>query len=131
MKDSPADTELSETLLARERAFWDASSLGDGDYYRTNVTEGGVFVFPPPTGAIDRDACAAIVDGNETPWQSYEIDDARLVPLATGAAVITYRATAQPEGGNRFAMLVSSVYVRRDEKWLLAFHQQTFSHAEG
>jgi hypothetical protein len=120
-------TTLLETLVARERDFWDASSAGDGDFYRANVTEGGVFVFPPPTGAIDRDTCATIVDGNETPWQSYQIYEARLVPLAMGVAVITYRATAQPEGGNRFAMLVSSAYVRRDENWLLAFHQQTFA----
>ena len=120
-----ADAALDHQLVAIERQFWDASSNGDGDFYRRNATEDAVFVFPAPTGTIDRATCATIVDSNDTPWRWYEMADVRLVPICADATVMTYRATAQPEDSNPFSMLVSSAYVRRHDAWLLAFHQQT------
>ena len=40
-------------------------------------------------------------------------------------AILTYRARAVRGDTERYQALVSSVYVRRDGAWKLAFHQQT------
>ena len=124
-----ANTALRDSLLALEREFWDASSRGEGDFYRHNVTDDGVFVFPAPTGTIDRETCASVVDGNDAPWEWYRIEDVHLVELCAEAAVVSYRAEAKPDGSNPFSMLVGSAYARRAGRWLLAFHQQTILKA--
>jgi hypothetical protein len=46
--------------------------------------------------------------------------------VAQDAALLTYRATARwANASSRIAVLASSVYVRRDGRWKVAFHQQT------
>jgi hypothetical protein len=87
-------------------------------------------VFPGSTGSIDRDTCAAIVDGNDDPWLAYRFSGIRLVALCPDAAVITYRSRSEREGTEPLSMLVSSAYVRRGDRWLLAFHQQTIVDAQ-
>ena len=121
---------LEQILTDREREFWEAASDGDGDFYRANVVPTGVFVFPDPASAVDKDGCAAIIDGNQTPWAWYRMDDLRLIPLGDQVAVITYRGTAQPEGAEPFSMLMSSAYVADGDRWLMAFHQQTIVDAK-
>ena len=50
-----------------------------------------------------------------------------LVPLGDDAAVISYKAVAERSDDAPFKAWVSSTYVKRDGKWLLAFHQQTLA----
>ena len=94
------DQALSE-LLDLERLFWEKSSQGDGEFYRTRSTEDALYVFPGGTGVLTRDECAEIVDGNRTPWAWFEIDNPRFLTLANGLVLLTYTSRSRPEGGSR------------------------------
>jgi len=54
------------------------------------------------------------------------IDDFRVVELATGVALVTYRARAdsRKEKDEQYS-LRSSVWVQRDGEWKMIFHQGT------
>lgn len=75
--------------------------------------------------AIDREACATIVDGLTTPWSEYHLEDVRLIHR-DDFAILTYRALGHRQGSAPVRMRISSVYVPGDSGWLLLQHQQTF-----
>jgi hypothetical protein len=58
------------------------------------------------------------------PWSSYELADARVLPVGQDGAVVAYRATASRDGGE-YTALFASTYVRQAGRWRLAVHQQT------
>ena len=91
---------------------WEASSAGDGDFFRAKATSSAVFVLPEPFGTVDREGRAAVIDRNDTPWAWYQLEDMRLIAITGGAALISYRGSAQPLGGDPFGMLMSSIWLR-------------------
>lgn len=117
--------DLTEELLSLERGFWGAST--DPDYYEEHVAEEAVMVFPYGVGAMDKAQVLYTIRANEEGWDSYELDDVRVVPLSDDTAVITYRATAARGDSDPFEAFVSSTYVRANGDWLMTFHQQTLS----
>lgn len=114
-------------LLELERAFWEASSSGDGEFYRTRAAPDALYVFPGPTGVLTNEECAGVVDGNDTPWEWFRIADPRFLRIADAAWVLTYTSRAQHQGGRPFSMRVSTLYRRDEGEWKLAFHQQTMA----
>jgi hypothetical protein len=52
------------------------------------------------------------------------MDDARTLRLDDDTVAITYRFDGR-RGDETHVALLSSVYVSREGRWLLAFHQQT------
>jgi hypothetical protein len=101
---------------------------GPGEPYRRHLIDEAVVVVP---GAVlDRESCAAAMD--ESPgWDERDIGDVRFTKLTADSLTLTYRwRSRRAEQGYRAIM--SSVYVRRDDTWKLALHQQTPepSHAE-
>ena len=58
-------------------------------------------------------------------WADYRIDDPRLVTVGEGAYALVYTGTGSRDGGDDFVGIMTSVYVRRDGGWRLAFYQQT------
>jgi hypothetical protein len=111
-----------EDLVAVERKLWDAAG-GDDAGYAALLADGALHVFPG-VGVLDRDAVLRAVAA-ATPWESYTIDDPRLVDLGDGAAALVYRTRAQRAGASAYIAAMTSVYVRRDGSWFLAAHQQT------
>ncbi len=59
------------------------------------------------------------------PWSDYHLDEVRTRSLTGDVSVVTYRATAQRDGAQRYSALINSTYVRRADGWKLAVHQQT------
>lgn len=113
-----------QDLLALEHQGWDALCAGTGaDFYGDLMTDDGVMVLTPGF-VLDREGVIASLDGAE-PWQDYELTDARLVSLDADSAAVVYTATAQRGGVPPFRALMSSVYVRRQDRWRLALYQQT------
>ena len=110
-----------QDLLNLERQFW----KGDADFYRRNLTDRAVMVFPEPAGVLTRDKILETIASSRR-WADVRIDDARVVVLIRETALLTYKATARREGDEKdYVALVSSVYVKRDGAWKLAFHQHT------
>jgi hypothetical protein len=70
----------------------------------------------------DRSTVVASMQG--APWDSYELADEHIVELGGDAAVVGYRATAT-RAGEPYTALFNSTYVRGNDGWRLAVHQQT------
>lgn len=117
-------SEFLDHLLNIERRLW----TNDAVFYQDNLTEDCVLVFPE-TGVINREtAVDAIRKENEEGrrWAEVAFDEIRKLKLASDVALLTYRVSArwEHERSAIFA-LASSLYVKRDRAWKLAFHQQS------
>jgi hypothetical protein len=112
-------TDLMKQVLQMEEWFW----RGGADVYRRHLAGDALMVFGP-VGVMDRAAIVASVEASPR-WEDVAFDDARLVPLTDDTCVVTYTARARRAGEAAYAALVSSVYVRRDGAWQMAFHQHT------
>lgn len=115
--------DLQETLMALEKAFWQASAEGRGDliygYLAEQALTVGVF------GVLDRDTTAAIAN-DQPPFVFWRIDtEPRCLQLTPDCAVVLYQASAQRQGQAPFTALMSSTYLQQNSTWKLAFHHQT------
>jgi ketosteroid isomerase-like protein len=109
-----------EHLLALERAFWHAA--GDASAYADALADDAVHVLPG-LGIVDRDTALRGVAGAD-PWDDFAIEAPLVVELGRDAAALVYTATAR-RGDDRYRAAVTSVYLRADNRWQLALHQQT------
>jgi hypothetical protein len=118
------DEKFPDHLLNIERKLW----TNDAVFYRDHLTKDCLLVFPE-TGVISRDvAVDAIHKENEEGrrWAEVQFDEVRSLRLGEGVALLTYRAIARWEHEkSAITALASSLYVKRDGVWKLAFHQQT------
>ncbi len=116
------DEDLTEQLLARERTGWEALTTPHGGaHYEAVMTQDAVMIVP---GAVlSRDQVRPSLEAVE-PWDRYQISDARTVPLGDSAAVLVYTAEAD-RGEVHYAALMSTTYVRQQDRWTVACHQHT------
>lgn len=116
--------EFPRHLIDIERKLW----TNDAAFYKDNLAEDCLLVFPE-TGVISRDvAVDAIRKENEDGrrWAEVEFDEMRSVRLADTVALLNYRVTARWEHEKSpITAVASSLYIRRDDRWMLTFHQQS------
>jgi hypothetical protein len=116
--------ELDKQLMDTERKLWS----NDAVFYKHNLIEESLLVFPE-TGIITRDvAVDAILAENAEGrrWAEVQFDEVRSLRLTDDAALLTYRVAARWEHEeSKNSALASSVYIKRNGLWKLAFHQQT------
>lgn len=117
--------DTKSVLLDLERHGWDSLCNSTGaQFYGDLMTDDAIMVLA--NGAVmDRDAVVASLE-HAPPWQSYDIEDVRLVDAGADAAAIVYVGTGYRDGDQpAFVGVMSSVYVRQDGRWRLALYQQT------
>jgi len=117
--------DTKSVLLDLERRGWDSLCNSTGaQFYGDLMTDDGIMVLA--NGAVMvRDAVVASLE-HAPPWQSYDIEDVRLVDVDADAAAIVYVGTGYRDGDQpAFMGVMSSVYVRQDGRWRLALYQQT------
>jgi len=114
-----------EELITLERSGWEALS-GNGStaasFYGDVLARDVLMLLPGGMVIDDRAAVVASMQGD--PWDSYALQDERVMPFGDSAAVVAYRAVAR-RAGQEYAALCNSTYVRQDGQWKLALHQQT------
>jgi predicted GH43/DUF377 family glycosyl hydrolase len=95
-----------DELLELEEGFWRAA--GSRDAYTAHLAD---------------DVLTAV----ETvePWETFSIDDPRIVELGDNAAALVYTARAKRAGQEPYVAAMTSVYRRESDGWELAVHQQT------
>ena len=110
-----------EELSALERNFW----LEGAEYYRANLAEDCLMVFPEPVGVLARErSIAAIEEGPR--WSAVRLDDLQVRQLVQDVVVLVYRATGERDGQEKpYEALATSTYVKQQGDWKLALHQQT------
>lgn len=116
--------ELDE-LIDWERRGWESLCTGKGaEFYAEVMSDDGVMVLANGV-VLNRDEVArSLSDAPE--WDTFRIDEPRLVRAGDDGAVLVYRGTATRGGGDApFEALMTSVYVRSGESVRLASYQQT------
>ena len=122
--DTAIDTRLQDELFAIEEGFW----LQGRDHFLEHVDERCLLAFPQAGemhGVRTREEVAATASTQPGRWRDLKVSGRHLLRLADGAAVISYRADVLRFDGEPYAAMVSSVYVKRDGGWKLAFHQHS------
>jgi len=119
---------LQEELVTIERTLW----TNTRDIYAQRLEDEAVLVFPE-TGVMHKAAALAGIDQENLAgrrWADVAFADVAAVAVTPDVALLTYRADARWEHESTMrSVLATSLYVRRDRDWMLAFHQQ--SHPEG
>jgi hypothetical protein len=114
-----------DELEVLERDGWDALSTS-GEAARTffeRVLDDSV-VMLLPGGAVLDDRALIVESMSGQPWSGFSLADVRSLRLTPETGVVTYGVVAERDG-QEYSALMSSLYVRREDGWRLAFHQQT------
>jgi hypothetical protein len=112
-------------LLEIETEGWRALSSDRHvaeDFFGRLLSDDAAMVFP---GMVLEGKDAILRSLGAQPWKTFEIHEARVVPAGGTAAVLAYRVAATREGLKEYRALISSVYVRENGSWVLAFHQHS------
>jgi hypothetical protein len=119
---------LQDELVTIERTLW----TNDRQIYDERLEDDAVLVFPE-TGVMHRTAALkGIEQENRTGqrWADVAFADVEAVAVTPDAALLTYRADARWEHESTArSRLATSLYVKRDHQWMLAFHQQSYPEA--
>ena len=114
----------ADVLLDLERSGWDSlCAATGGDFYGSIMTDDAVMVLANGQVMTRDDVVAALSDAPA--WESYEIEDPRVVPVGDSSAALVYQGTGRRNGSPPFVGAMTSVYVRKRDGWKLALYQQT------
>lgn len=125
-----ADQKLQDSLLAMEKAAWDAFAKGDGKYFETFLTEDGMVM--GDMGAVPRAQLVKDISTKPCDIKSFSFSNFKVTMLDPNVALVTYEGTQTGTCGTAAMpskVLASTVYVKRKGKWLGAFHQETAATA--
>ena len=122
MNPPQGDRELVEL----EERGWQALSAGPEAavaFYQQVLDDDVLMLLPGGMRLDDRATILGALGG--PPWSAYRLEDPRVLRPTPDTAVVTYGVVAERAGVPPYSALMSSVYVRRDDGWRLAVHQQT------
>ena len=122
----PDTSALKETLVNLEKQSWEAWQKRDGKFFQEFLADDHVEV---GFGGVANKA--TVVTGVASPVcvvRSYTVDRFELTVLSADTALLTYHAQQDTTCGSVAVpspVWASSFYVKRGERWLNAFYQQT------
>jgi uncharacterized protein (TIGR02246 family) len=112
-------------IVALENMAFEAWKNKDRKFFEDHMYEGGQYLDLNGVGGKAQ-YVKAIIDNNCT-VSTYSLDNTKVTMLSKDVALLTYRYAhnvvcgANPEASPLWA---STIYVKRDGKWLIAFHQE-------
>jgi len=120
-KDSKVETQI----IALEKAGWEAWKNKNAAWFQTNLAEDALQV---NGGGVLNKSQIVKVSGTDCEVKSFSLDNFKFVMLNKDAALITF--TGMQDGvcsGKTIPATVysTSVYVKRDGKWLNALYTET------
>ena len=112
---------LKDELMEREKQFWNA--LDNPDFYQENMAKDALAVI---NGEVKtRDDAVAMTHEMPVKWDNIRFQNPRFVQISDDTAAVTYKGTADQKTGERYAATITSVYTRRDGKYLLVLTTHT------
>lgn len=113
--------KTQDELMEMEKGFWNA--LDNPTFYHDNMAKDALAVIGGEVKTRDD----AVAMTRETPmkWDSIRFQNPRFVQITDDTAAVTYEASADQNTGERYAATITSVYAKRDGKWLLALTTHT------
>ncbi len=116
--------DVLDKVVRLETAVWQALVEGDRDADERLLADDFLGVYP--TGFAGRGAHVDQLAGGPT-VATFELSDIRVLEVGDDAVLIVYRAEyASPRAGDASeSMYVSSLWCRRDDRWVNVFSQDT------
>jgi hypothetical protein len=115
---------LEQTLIANERALYDAVAKRDKAAFQSLVLADGIWT--TPTGFVPMGPLASAL--SEFEMSGWGIVNPRVVWTEGNSALVLYTRTGGGSfGGRTFSsmMLASTLWTRRAGKWLAVHHQES------
>lgn len=124
-KSKNADVE--QKLTAAEKQLWEAWKNKDMGPFKEHLTDDTVMVDP---GGVTqgKDKAVDFMTKNPCDVKSYSLGDMKIDWIDKDAALVTYKADADATCGGQKApspVYAASLWVKKNGKWLGAFHQET------
>jgi len=116
-------------IVALEKLAFEAWKNKDRKFFEEHMSEAGQYLDADGAGGKAQ-YVKAIIDNNCT-VSRYSLENTKVTMLGNDVALLTYRYAHDAVcGGNPEAspLWASTVYVKRDGKWLIAFHQEIAAH---
>lgn len=123
---STADDSLQNELTAIEKQSWVAWQGHDGRFFQNFLSDDHVEV--GTTGIATKAQVVDYVGSGSCVVKSYSVDHFHATRFDTNTALLTYRAEQQTTCGGAAVpspTWVSSLFVRRNGKWVNALYQHT------
>ena len=117
--------QLQKHLAATEKKLWEAWKNKDTKPFKSWISADGVIV--GENGVQGKSDILKFVGESDCTVKSYELSDFKVTMLNSGAALLTYKGTADGTCGGTAVPPVwaSTIYVNRGGKWLAFSHQET------
>jgi hypothetical protein len=115
--------------MEREKQFW--NQMDNPDFYRDNMAKDALAVI---NGEVKtRDDAVAMTREMPVRWDNIRFEHPRFVQISDDTAAVTYEGTAERKIGERYAAAITSVYTRRDGRYVLVLttHMPTAEVAKG
>ncbi len=126
---NPAATgtdSLKEDLVRLERQSWEAWKNHDGKFFDSFLSDN--HVEPGASGVSTKKQVVDFVRGGVCEVKSYDLKNFELHHIAGNVALLTYYETQETTCGDKpvpSPCWVSSLYVKKDGRWLNVLFQQT------
>jgi hypothetical protein len=126
--DASQTSDVDDALVSLERDSWAAWQKRDGTFFADFLDRDHVEV--GFSGIAGKSAVVETVRSPKCVVSSYKLDHFQVVVFNPTTAVVTYRAEQDTKCGGQAVpspVWVSSLYIRRGERWTNAVYQQTLA----
>jgi uncharacterized protein (TIGR02246 family) len=125
-------TSNTQELLEQERRFWNAMKEKDAGTAGRMTDDGCIIVGAQGVSAIDRKTMAKLTEEGDWQLEQYRVDDdtAQVRFIGDDVALVAYKVNERVVVDGETLNLEandSSVWVRRDGKWLCAMHTESIA----
>jgi len=120
--------DLAGELVAIDKALWTAWGAGDAGPFKQYLTDDHVQAVAGAGVVSGKDAIVAGFTEDVCDVVSFDFQDVKARQITDDVAILSYVATQDAScGGAKLTpkVFATSVYVRRDGKWMSASYQET------
>ena len=121
------NSDVEQKLTSQEKQLWEAWKNKDMSPFKQNLTDDTVMV--DPTGIVQgKDKAVDSLTKAPCDVKSYSLGDIKVDWIDRDAALLTYKADSDATcGGQKTppSVYAASLWVKKNGKWLGAFHQET------
>jgi hypothetical protein len=126
-KKPAGERDVQQELVRTETGFFDAWKANDQAYFRNHIPENGVFWGEDGTLSRDQQLRVQEMSSRVCTIDGYSLSDFGLLPLASGAYLLTYKAARYASCvGEKLPVHIngSSVYIFKEGRWQAVYRAQ-------
>ena len=119
-------SSVEDQLISMEKQAWEAWKNKNGGFFQTFLADDALLV--SPTGVEGKAASVKSISSMPCEVKGYSLDNFKLTMIDKDTALLTYSAKQDYSCNGKAGppqVWASSVFVKRNGKWLGVFHQET------